>query len=132
MPRTSAILGAPLHHPGGDHGDPSASPAAFAARITAINTDTVDIVVPGYSERHDYAGVQYAAAAAPAVDDACVAVFTDGREPFVLIPGSAARTYTITNVTTSRSYDANATTLDGLADTLGTLIADLRERGLVL
>lgn len=42
------------------------------------------------------------------------------------------QTYTITNVTTDRSYDANATTIDELADTLGTLIADLRSVGLVL
>lgn len=38
--------------------------------------------------------------------------------------------YTITNVTTDRSYDANATTLDEIADTLGTLIADLQARGI--
>lgn len=42
------------------------------------------------------------------------------------------QTYTISNVTTDRSYDANATTVDELADTLGTLIADLRAVGLVL
>ena len=41
-------------------------------------------------------------------------------------------TYTISNVTTDRSYDANATTMDELADTLGTLIADLRAKGIVL
>ena len=45
-------------------------------------------------------------------------------------PGSGTPpTYTVTNVTTDRSYDANATTLDELADVLGTLINDLRERG---
>lgn len=41
------------------------------------------------------------------------------------------RTYTETNVVTDRAYDANATTLDELADVLGTLIADLREKGFV-
>jgi hypothetical protein len=40
-------------------------------------------------------------------------------------------TYTITNVTTDRAYDANATTLDEIADVLGTLIADLHSLGLV-
>lgn len=40
-------------------------------------------------------------------------------------------TYTVTNVTTDRAYDANATTLDELADVLGTLIAALRVRGIV-
>lgn len=41
-------------------------------------------------------------------------------------------TYSITNVTTDRAYDANVTTLDEVADCLGTLIADLRVMGLVL
>lgn len=39
--------------------------------------------------------------------------------------------YTPTNVTTDRSYDANATTTDELADVLGTLIADLQSLGLI-
>lgn len=45
---------------------------------------------------------------------------------------SGAQTYTITNVTTDRAYDANSTSVDELADTLGTLIDDLRSAGLVL
>jgi hypothetical protein len=44
-------------------------------------------------------------------------------------PQSAA--YTPTNVTTDRAYDANATTLDELADVLGTLIADLQAKGFI-
>lgn len=39
--------------------------------------------------------------------------------------------YTPTNVTTDRSYDADATTLDEVADVLGTLIADLQSLGLI-
>jgi hypothetical protein len=39
--------------------------------------------------------------------------------------------YTPSNVTTDRSYDANATTVDELADVLGTLIADLQATGLL-
>ncbi len=35
-------------------------------------------------------------------------------------------TYSPTNVTTDRAYDADATTIDELADVLGTLIADLK------
>jgi hypothetical protein len=42
----------------------------------------------------------------------------------------ARQTYTPTNVTTDRSFDANATTLDELADVVGTLIADLQAVGL--
>jgi hypothetical protein len=39
-------------------------------------------------------------------------------------------TYTITNVTTDRTYDANATTVDEVADVLGTLVADLGAAGM--
>lgn len=47
----------------------------------------------------------------------------------VTFPSGSA--YTITNVTTDRSYDANATSLDELADVLGTLIADLQAAGVI-
>ena len=40
-------------------------------------------------------------------------------------------TYTPTNVTTDRAYDADATTTAELADVLGTLIADLKALGLI-
>jgi hypothetical protein len=40
-------------------------------------------------------------------------------------------TYTPTNVVTDRAYDANATTVEELADVLGTLIADLKKKGIV-
>ena len=39
--------------------------------------------------------------------------------------------YAPTNVTTDRAYDANATTLDEVADVLGTLIADLKSKGII-
>lgn len=42
------------------------------------------------------------------------------------------QTYTVTNVTTDRSYDASTATVSELAATLGTLIADLRSIGLLL
>jgi hypothetical protein len=45
---------------------------------------------------------------------------------------SSGPTYgTITNVTTDRSFDADATTTAELADVLGTLIADLRTTGVI-
>lgn len=50
---------------------------------------------------------------------------------FGVAPAARAAAYTASNVTTDRSYDANATTIDELADILGTLIADLRTYGLV-
>lgn len=40
-----------------------------------------------------------------------------------------ARKYTATNVTEDRTYDADATTVAELADVLGTLLADLSQRG---
>jgi hypothetical protein len=43
----------------------------------------------------------------------------------------AVQTYTESNVTTDRSFDADATSIHELADVLGTLIADLRTIGLV-
>ncbi len=48
-----------------------------------------------------------------------------------LLLAPAATYGTITNVITDRSYDANATTIDELADVLGTLIADLRTKGVI-
>lgn len=46
-----------------------------------------------------------------------------------IIKIARAATYTPTNVSTDRSFDANATTLDELADVVGTLIADLQTLG---
>jgi hypothetical protein len=51
------------------------------------------------------------------------------RDKIESLLGSSA--YTITNVTTDRAYDANATTVDELADVLGTLIADLKTKGIL-
>ncbi len=39
--------------------------------------------------------------------------------------------YSTSNVTTKRTFDADATTLDEIADVLGTLIADLQDAGLL-
>lgn len=49
-----------------------------------------------------------------------------------LVSAVAGSQYTVTNVTTDRVYDANATTTDELADVLGTLIADLRAAKLIV
>jgi hypothetical protein len=72
-----------------DHGDPSATPVAYEATVTAVGSGTVSIVVPGYSEQHDFDGARYLApAGVPSVGDKVVAVFTDGRVPLVLVPGA--------------------------------------------
>ena len=51
---------------------------------------------------------------------------------FGVTPVVQRPTYTITNLTTDKSYDANATSTDELADVLGTLIADLKSLGLIV
>lgn len=48
------------------------------------------------------------------------------------VQGLTLPTYSASNVTTDRTYDANATTLDELADVVGTLIADLQARKFIL
>lgn len=49
----------------------------------------------------------------------------------VRIQANKSSAYTPTNVSTDRSYDANSTTLDEVADVLGTLIADLKTNGII-
>lgn len=44
---------------------------------------------------------------------------------------AATTAYTVTNGTTDRAYDANSTSLDELADVLGTLITDLKTKGIL-
>jgi hypothetical protein len=55
----------------------------------------------------------------------------DGSDNLILDGQELKQTYTPTNVTTDRSYDANSTTTDELADVLGTLIGDLQARSLI-
>lgn len=50
---------------------------------------------------------------------------------FGISPVAQSPAYTPTNVTTDRSYDANITTVNELADVLGTLISDLQTYGLL-
>ncbi len=50
---------------------------------------------------------------------------------FDTTPAAQTAAYTPTNVTPDRAYDANLTTVDELADVLGTVIADLQLYGLL-
>ena len=50
---------------------------------------------------------------------------------WLLTSGGPAETYTVSNATEDRTYDANSTTEAELADVLGTLINDLRAQGIV-
>jgi hypothetical protein len=45
--------------------------------------------------------------------------------------GPTAAVYSVSNVTTTRTYDAASTDADELADVLGTLIADLQSKGVI-
>lgn len=47
-------------------------------------------------------------------------------------PPASLGTYTVTNLTTDRTYDADTVAVAELADIVGTLIADLRAQGIVL
>lgn len=56
---------------------------------------------------------------------------TENGQEIKLYQTNAGSAYTVTNVTTDRTYDANATTLDEIADVLGSLITDLKLTGLI-
>lgn len=56
---------------------------------------------------------------------------SDGSYLAFTAAAAVSSAYTPTNVSTDRSYDANATTTDELADVLGTLIADLKTAGIL-
>lgn len=62
----------------------------------------------------------------------------DLAQPFQGLPGfqgvsppSSTGTYTPTNVTTDRAFDADTVAVAELADVVGTLIADLQALGLL-
>ena len=55
----------------------------------------------------------------------------DGSNWKKLISVATPATYTPTNVSTDRSYDADSTTVDELADIVGTLISDLQSVGVL-
>ncbi|MCP4204210.1 MAG: hypothetical protein GY769_20025 [bacterium] len=55
---------------------------------------------------------------------------TNGIGFFGATPVGQSSAYTPTNVTTDRSFDANSTSLNELADVVGTMIADLQATGL--
>jgi len=65
-------------------------------------------------------------ATAPIVGDEITVIYTVSK----LTP-SAGAAYTVTNASTDRTYDADATSINELADVLGTLIADLQNRGTI-
>lgn len=75
-----------------------------------------------FSPNGDIAATDVQAAIVELRDD------TDTKLSTITIPSPA---YTPTNVSTDRAYNANSTTLDELADVLGTVIADLQTAGIL-
>jgi hypothetical protein len=71
------------------------------------------------------ADVPYVGPSAPPTADG--KLWWDTDEPASV----SGMTYTETNVTTDRIFDADATSTSELADVLGTLIADLRNLGII-
>jgi len=61
---------------------------------------------------------------------ACTFTLVEGSDTITLDP-SVAETYTPTNVSTLRSYDADTVAIAELADIVGTLIADLQTTGII-
>ena len=57
--------------------------------------------------------------------------FRGASSTFTLIKQASPQTYTVTNLTTDRAYNANSVSIDELADVVGTLIGDLRSIGIV-
>lgn len=76
-------------------------------------------------------GSTAAAPVAAALTQGSAITITNAAGSITVALSGSAQTYTETNVTTDRSYDADLTTLAEVADVLGTLIADLRGRGVV-
>ncbi len=102
------------------------------ARLMGLEV-TAPVITAGAAAVTDAATV-YVSGAPSASGAANWALWVDAgavRLDGTLVVGTA-QTYTPTNVTTDRSYDANSTTLDELADVVGTIIADLQTIGLMV
>lgn len=72
-----------------------------------------------------------AAPVAAALTAGSAITITNGAGSITVALTGTAQTYTETNVTTDRAFDADTVAIAELADVVGTLIADLRARGIV-
>jgi len=102
----------------------------LATTITQSGTAGYNILLINPTESSTGSGVKRLISAQVGSVDKFV-VDNAGNTTATTFNPATKQTYNIKNVTTDRAYDANATTLDEVADTLGTLIADLRAIGLV-
>lgn len=101
-------------------------PTTAASATSAIDADTVDGL-----HASDFTTAAGLATHIAAPDPHPVYVTqAEGDGRYVRLP-ILPEDYTVSNLTTDRIYDANATTIAELADVLGTLIADLTAIGLL-
>jgi hypothetical protein len=89
--------------------------------------DVAPITAPGAPSNHARVFTRNTAG----VLELC-ARFPTGDMLLLARQGVTVPTYTVTNVTVDRAYDANATTLAEVAHVLGTLINDLKTRGVLV
>jgi hypothetical protein len=89
-------------------------------KVTGTPTNTVFMNNTCYDNTNDFVGVASSSTVMAAFNN----LIDNAVQP-------ATRTYTITNVSTDRAFDADSTTTAELADVLGTLIADLTEKGII-
>jgi len=97
--------------------------------VTITDGDNqLNIVDTIHSDDHTVGNLQFGPLGAPVLE-------IDGTTPgfafFNGTPTAISAAYTPTNVTTDRSYDANSTSIDEIADVLGTLIADLQAKKII-
>lgn len=95
-----------------------------------VNLDDAQVIVGAKTFDRDPAA-PFVVTATSAVVPNLDADKLDGNEATAFTLNQAVA-YTESNVTTDRSYDADLTSLNELADVLGTLIADLRAGGFLL
>ena len=89
-------------------------------KVTGTPTNTVFMNNTCYDNANDFVGVASSSTVMAAFNN----LIDNAVQP-------ATRTYTITNASTDRAFDADSTTTAELADVLGTLIADLTEKGII-
>jgi hypothetical protein len=108
-----------------------AKPTAFRGKratplLAAAGQQAADATTP------DYANIQNVPSDFPPANHTHVAADVTDFNTAAQAAVATGQTYTVTNVTPDRGYDADLTTIDEVADVLGTLIADLRSKGIVL
>lgn len=106
--------------------DPSITPGAWEAEVLSVDGDSVVVRVSGYSSRHDFGPCPYIApAGAPAPGERALAVFSNERGPWVIVPGVPPLPVPEPpSITGSRAGNAALASLLAAGDALGLWIDD--------